>query len=77
MHIQELFNIDGAKQAKGTTVIIDVFRATTVNAYLLNKGVISIIPVTKKEGGLILKKKHPDYMLLSWEWGAKISPGRL
>jgi len=71
MHIQKLFDIEGAKQAIGTTVIIDVFRAASVDAYLLYKGVKAIIPVATKEDGLILKEKNPDYVLLGEEWGKK------
>jgi len=71
MHIQKLFDIEGAKQAKGTTVIIDVFRAATVDAYLLDKNVSAVIPVATKENGLYLKEKNPDYILLGEERGIK------
>ena len=35
MEIQILHLVEGAKAAKGTTVIIDVFRAMTVETYLM------------------------------------------
>ena len=39
MNIEILHMIDGAKQAKGITVIIDVFRAFSVEAYFFASGV--------------------------------------
>ena len=38
MNIQILELIEGAKAAKGLTVIIDVFRAMTVEAYVIQNG---------------------------------------
>lgn len=45
MNIQIIEGVEGAKQAKGTAIIIDVLRAATVASYLLNQGISSIIPV--------------------------------
>ena len=36
MNIRILHGLEGAKQAIGVTVIIDVFRAFTVEMYLMN-----------------------------------------
>ena len=38
MKIKLLQGIEGAKKATGISVIIDVFRAFTVEAYLMNNG---------------------------------------
>ena len=43
--IKILHLIDGAKQAEGLTVIIDVFRAFSLECYLYNMGVKEIRPV--------------------------------
>ena len=48
MNIQILELIDGAKAAKGLTVIIDVFRAMTVEAYVIQNGE-TVISGTGKE----------------------------
>ena len=64
--------IEGAQQAKGTVVIIDVLRAATVSAYLLDKGVSSITPVSTKEEAFELRKKDADYLLVGEEKGIKI-----
>ena len=45
MNIQILELIDGAKAAKGLTVIIDVFRAMTVEAYVIQNGAADLIPM--------------------------------
>ena len=38
MDIKVLELIDGAKQAEGLTVVIDVFRAFSLEAYLISQG---------------------------------------
>lgn len=71
--IEILYGVEGAKNAKGIVVIIDVFRAASTAAYLLNKGVESIIPVSTKEEAFELKKENPDFILMGEEGGYKIS----
>lgn len=74
MKIRKLFGIEGARKATGATVIIDVLRAATVSAYLLDKGVKEIIPVATKEEAFLYKKKDPSIILIGEEMGIKI-PG--
>ncbi len=74
MKIQKLYGVEGAKKAKGATVIIDVLRAATVSAYLLDKGVKGIIPVGTKEEAFLYRKKNPSVILVGEEEGYKI-PG--
>ena len=45
MNVKILHMIEGAKEATGIAVIIDVFRAFTVEAYLMNNGAEKLIPV--------------------------------
>jgi 2-phosphosulfolactate phosphatase len=70
--IEILYGVEGAKEAKGIVVIIDVFRAASTAAYLLNKGVKYIIPVSTKEEAFELKKENPDFVLMGEEGGYKI-----
>ena len=63
MNIEVLHLIDGAKAARGTTVIIDVFRAFSVEAYFLARGAEKIIPVGDKEFAYRLKEENPDVIL--------------
>ncbi len=63
MEVEILHLIDGAKQAKGTTVIIDVFRAFTVETYLSRNNAAKIIPVGDVQIAFDYKEKHPDAIL--------------
>lgn len=74
MKINVLHMIDGAKKATGTTVIIDVFRAFTVEAYCFSMGVEKIIPVGDAEIAYKLKEKNPEYILVGERHG-KMLPG--
>ena len=74
MNIQILHMIEGAKAAKGLTVIIDVFRAFSLEAYMMAQGAGKIIPVGDKELAYRLKEEHPEY-ILSGERNGKILPG--
>lgn len=66
--------IEGAKQASGLTVIIDVFRAFTVETYIMNNGADKIIPVGDAQIAYDYKKKNPDTILVGERHG-KILPG--
>lgn len=63
MDIQILHLIDGAKQAKGLTVIIDVFRAFTVETYLMKNNAAKIIPVSGVDFAFSYRERHPDAIL--------------
>jgi 2-phosphosulfolactate phosphatase len=64
MQINIIKSVEDAIQAKGLTVIIDVFRAFSVEAYLFHNGAKYIIPVQTLEEAYKLKKEHPDYILI-------------
>jgi 2-phosphosulfolactate phosphatase len=64
MKIQILQLIDGAKKAKGLTVVIDVFRAFSLECYMVHQGARLIIPVGEIEDAYRLKKDNPDYILV-------------
>ena len=66
--------IEGAKQAKGITVIIDVFRAFSFEAYCLYLGAEKIIPIGDVDEAYRLKEENPD-MILAGERDGKILPG--
>lgn len=55
---------EGAKEATGLTVIIDVFRAFSLECYAFNNGAEKIIAVGDLEIAFALKKENPDYILL-------------
>ncbi len=64
MQIQILDLVEGAKKATGLTVIIDVFRAFSLDCYLFNNGAEKIIPVGDIDLAYQLKKDNPDYVLI-------------
>ncbi len=72
MKIQILELIEGAKQAEGLTVIIDVFRAFTTECYCFANGAVKSYPIGKMEDAFALKKAHPDWVLLGERGGAKV-----
>lgn len=63
MKINVLHMVEGAKQAKGLTVIIDVFRAFTVETYLMRNHAARIIPVGDVQVAFEYREKHPDAIL--------------
>ncbi len=74
MNIKILHMVEGAKKATGITVIIDVFRAFTVEAYLMNNGAEKLIPVGDMQVAYNYKEKNKDYILIGERHG-KILPG--
>ena len=74
MNVQILHLIEGAKAARGLTVIIDVFRAFSVEAYFFAKGANAICPVGDIEIARRLKSEFPE-AILAGERHGKILPG--
>ncbi len=64
MKINILQLLDGAKTARGLTVIIDVFRAFSTTCYIFDSGGVKIYPVADIEFAYQLKEKNPDYILV-------------
>ena len=63
MNIRILHMIEGAKAARGIAVIIDVFRAFTVETYLMRGGAAKIIPVGDVQIARDYYASHPDAIL--------------
>ncbi len=74
MEINILHLLEGAKNAKGLTVVIDVFRAFSVSCYLYDKGAKEIISVGDINLAYELKREHPEYVLVG-ERQEMIPPG--
>ncbi len=74
MHIDILDLIEGAKQARGLTVIIDVFRAFSTACYVVRNGARQIIPVGDVDLAYKLREENPDYILMGERKG-KMLPG--
>ncbi len=63
--------IEGAKQAEGLTVIIDVFRAFSLECYLYDMGVKEIRPIGSVEDAFALNKELPGSVLIGERQGKK------
>ena len=74
MNIRILQMIEGAKESRGLTVVIDVFRAFSMEAYMMAQGAEKIIPVGDVNLAYKLKEENPD-MILAGERHGKILPG--
>ena len=72
MTIQKFLGVENAKNTTGLTVIIDILRASTTAAFLLDKGVKEIVPVSTKEEAFAFKKAQPSCLLVGEERGVKI-----
>ena len=64
--------IEGAKKAKGLTVLIDVLRAFTVAAYIMDNHAEKIIPVGELEKAFNLKRENLNYILMGERKGLKV-----
>jgi 2-phosphosulfolactate phosphatase len=63
MEIKILEFVEGARKAKGVTVIIDVFRAFSVECYAFDSGAARIIATATPEEAFVLKKKYLNSVL--------------
>ncbi|MCI8290856.1 MAG: 2-phosphosulfolactate phosphatase [Clostridia bacterium] len=66
--------VHNPKEASGIAVIIDVFRAFSVEPYIINNGAKKLIPVGNKEIAYNLKEKNKEYVLIGERNGVKL-PG--
>lgn len=73
MNIEILNGLEGAKQAKGLTVIIDVFRASTTILAALHQGAKHIKPIESVQEALSIKKQNPLCILVGERNGKKLS----
>ena len=63
--------IEGAKAATGTAVIIDAFRAFSLEAYLFAGGAKEIYPIGDAKIAYRMKEETPD-AILAGERGGKV-----
>ena len=64
--------MEGAREARGLTVIIDVFRAFTTDAFVMANGAETIHPVLTVEEAWELRRLHPDWLLMGEREGIKV-----
>lgn len=71
MNIQILHLLEGARAASGLTVIIDVFRAFSLECYLYALGAETIFPVDTLEKAYQYREKYPGSLLAGERKGKK------
>ncbi|MBR2807285.1 MAG: 2-phosphosulfolactate phosphatase [Oscillospiraceae bacterium] len=69
--IRLLSLVDGARKATGLTVVIDVFRAFSLEAYQYAKGAEEIVPVMTVEEAFEIKRADPGVILVGERGGVK------
>lgn len=74
MEVKILQQLNGIEEVKGTAVIIDVFRAFTVESYLINNGISNLYAVGDADLAYKYKKEHPEALLIGERHG-KIMDG--
>ncbi len=72
MEIQINRLLEGAKLAKGITVVIDVFRASNTIISCLTSGAENIIPVGEIKDARIIKNTNLDFVLFGERGGVKV-----
>jgi 2-phosphosulfolactate phosphatase len=56
--------VEGARNARGLVVVIDVFRAFSLAAYAFAQGARQIVPVASVDDARALKEAHPEWLLV-------------
>jgi 2-phosphosulfolactate phosphatase len=74
VHVGRTSFVEGAREATGSAVIIDVFRAFTTAAYCVAAGAREIVLVASHGEALKMKAKDPS-LFLTGEIGGKPIPG--
>ena len=64
MEIRILQLVEGARQAKGLTIVIDVFRAFSTACYVFGNGAREILCTGEVETAFRLKKENPERILM-------------
>ena len=72
MKIHEYDFVDGARRARGSVVIIDVFRAFSTACYAFANGAESVIAIDEIEKARQLKQEIPGAVLIGERGGKKI-----
>lgn len=74
MEVRIVDFVAGAREARGVAVIIDVFRASTVQCQAFAQGAVRILPVAEEATARRFKETNPDWLLIGERHGRKL-PG--
>jgi len=71
-HIQRLSLLDGAKRARGLTVVIDVFRAFSTAAWAFHRGARDVVLVAGVDDAFALRQRWPDALIMGEVHGRRV-----
>src|SRR5437899_13005714 len=74
MNVRRVSLIEGAREARGTAVIIDVYRAFTTAAFCVGAGAREVVLTASYGDALAMKERDPE-LFLTGEVGGKPIPG--
>ena len=72
MKVQILKLLNGAEKAQGLTVIIDVFRAFSLECYMYSRNAASVRPIGSLEQAFMMKKNNPNAILFGEREGRRV-----
>ena len=72
MEIRILELLEGARNARGVTVIIDVFRAFSLEPFLIDQGAEALYAVETVETAWAMKERDPEIVLMGERHGRKL-----
>lgn len=70
--VQVLHGVEGARQASGVAVIIDVLRAMSVACYAMDNNPSEVFPVGALSAALQLRESYPDALLIGEREGVRL-----
>jgi 2-phosphosulfolactate phosphatase len=73
MEIQIADFVAGAREARGVAVIIDVFRASTLQCQAFGQGAARIVPVAEEATARQFKATNPEWLLVGERFGRKLT----
>jgi 2-phosphosulfolactate phosphatase len=73
LQVRRLSLLDGAKTARGLTVVIDVFRAFSTAAYAFDRGAREVVLVAGVDDALALRERWPDALVMGEVHGRRVA----
>jgi 2-phosphosulfolactate phosphatase len=71
-HIRRLSLLDGARTARGLTIVIDVLRAFSTAAYAFDRGAREIVLVGSVDDAMALRRRWPDALVMGEVHGRRV-----
>jgi 2-phosphosulfolactate phosphatase len=73
LQVRRLSLLDGARKARGLTVVIDVFRAFSTAAYAFDRGAREVVLVGGVDDAFALRERWPDALVMGEVHGRRVA----